>query len=70
MEKLFYIKERSNPQLDKPYYVALGQLSKPAARKHAKTLYGQNSLLSYATQEEYITALKDLETKGFSVNNQ
>jgi hypothetical protein len=34
--KFWYIKERHNPQLDSPYYVALGNISKKEVHKYFK----------------------------------
>jgi hypothetical protein len=64
----FYIGERSNPQLKKPYYVSYGQLTKKDAKKKEDCLYGSMSLTSYETDEEYNSAISKLETEGFKVN--
>lgn len=45
MAKKFYIKERHNPQFDKPYYVPKGQLTKKDANKMENSLYGDNYML-------------------------
>jgi len=64
----FYIKERYNPQFDKPYYVALGKLTKKEAKKKESSIYGNNYILSYDTEENYNKALNDFKEKGFNVN--
>lgn len=65
----YYIKERHNPQLDKPYYVAEGKLTKKDACKKEKSLYGHNNMLEYETIEDYQKALNEFEEKGFNVHN-
>ena len=65
--KLFYLKERHNPQFKKPYYVREGQLSKTAAKKKEKSLYGDNYMLSYNTEKEYNDAIEKLTADGYSV---
>lgn len=65
--KLFYIKERDNPQLSKPYYTAYGQLSKTAAKRKESTLYGANAMHSFATAEEYRAEIARLKAEGFTV---
>lgn len=69
MPKLFYIKERINPQFKKPYYVAKGQLTKKEAKRLEETLYGYNYVLSFETKEEYIAKITELIKNGFSVRN-
>lgn len=66
--KLYYIKERENPQLDKPYFVALGQLTKKDAAKHSKTLYGRNIIHSYTTEGQYSAKLNKIKADGFSLH--
>lgn len=66
--KSYWIKERDNPQFDKPYYVAEGQLSKRAALRKENTLYGNNFMLEYATENEYNVAIAKLKKDGFTVN--
>lgn len=56
--KFWYIKERHNPQFDKPYYRALGNISKLEASRHENTLYGYNILLKYDNEKDYNDALK------------
>jgi hypothetical protein len=59
-QKLYWIKQRSNPQLDKVFFVPLGQLSIADAKKHEKTLYGSNVMLRFKTEAEYKAAAMDL----------
>lgn len=55
----YWIKERNNPQLG-IYFVACGQMSKSAAKRHERTLYGDNFMHEYATEAEYQAALAEL----------
>lgn len=67
MKKSYWIKKRYNPQFDKPYFSGCGQLSKTAAKKKEKSLYGYNKMLEYSTQEEYTQALEQFKSEGFTV---
>jgi len=67
MANKFYLKERHNPQFDKPYYVAEGQLTKAEAKKKEKSAYGDNYILAYDTEKEYKDAIDKLINDGFSV---
>jgi hypothetical protein len=67
MAKQFYIKERNNPQFKKPYYVAEGQLTKKDAKKKENSLYGDNYMTGYATEQEYKDAIEKLKADGYSV---
>jgi len=67
MAKKFYIKERFNPQFDKPYYVAKGQLTKKEAKKIENSIYGNNYMLQYNTEIEYKEAIDKLKADGFKV---
>jgi hypothetical protein len=64
--KQYWIKERHNPQLG-VYYVACGQLSVKEARKKEQTIYGENVMLCYETEESYRAALESLRKRGESV---
>jgi len=66
--KLYYIKERHNPQFDKPYYSACGQLSKREAAKKENSLYGSNAMLEYASLDEYNKALEQFKAAGYIVH--
>lgn len=67
--KLFYIKERHNPQFDGPYYVPCGQLSKSdAKRKEVPGGYGWNKMIPYNTEEEYKLAIEKLRSEGKRVH--
>lgn len=66
--KDFYIKERHNPQIKKPYYIAYGQLTKKEARLAGNTIYGSNTMLSFSSKEEYEKKIEDLKNKGFNVS--
>ena len=66
--KSFWIKERYNPQLG-TYYIPCGQLSKTEAKKHEKTLYGDNTMHEYKTEAEYRQAISDLKSGGQKVSD-
>ena len=66
--KKFYIGERNNPQLEKPYYRAYGQLSKTSASQKSKTLYGSVSVLEFNTKDEYLNKIETLKSEGYTVN--
>lgn len=61
--KYWYIKERHNPQFDKPYYVALGNITKDEAIKAGMSLYGYNNILRIDTEQEYRKKIKELGIK-------
>ena len=65
--KRYYLKERFNPQFEKPYYVKFGQLLKKDAKRHENTSYGDNYMLPYDTEKEYNEAIAKLEHDGFTV---
>lgn len=65
--KSYWIRERHNPQFDKPYYSACGRLSKRAAKKKEDALYGFNVMLEYKSPEEYAEAIKKFVADGFTV---
>jgi len=60
---VYYIKKRDNPQLRKPYYIALGKISAKEAKKREETLYGTNTVLKYKTKAEYEKAVSNLKAK-------
>lgn len=60
--KLFYIGHRVSPQSD--YYVKLGQLSKAAAKRRSKPLYGEMLLTGFESSETYEAEIKKLEDSG------
>ena len=68
MTKLFYIGERINPQFDKSYYNAYGQLSKKEAKKKSECLYGQMILSSFESADSYNKQIENLKEEGFKVN--
>jgi hypothetical protein len=59
-KKAYWIKQRTNPQLGKTYYVACGQLTAKEAQAKANTLYGSNVMIKYNTEAEYNAALGQL----------
>jgi hypothetical protein len=66
--KLFYIGERSNPQLSKPYYRSYGQLTKTEAKKKEDCNYGSMYLTSYENETDYNDAINKLIEDGFRVS--
>lgn len=64
--KPWWIIERHNPQL-KVYFVGLGQLSKTAAKRHGRPIYGTNYVHEYPTEADYKAKLAELKKKGNSV---
>ncbi len=65
--KKFYLKERNNPQFDKPYYTVCGQLTKKDAAVKAESIYGWNTMLHFDTEVEYLAEIERLKLAGFSV---
>jgi hypothetical protein len=59
MQHPWWIKERDNPQLG-VYYVGCGQLSKTAAKRYERCLYGSATMLPFATEAEYKERLAEL----------
>jgi len=66
----WYIGKRINPQFDKPYYVAFGQLSKTEAKRKEKSVYGSMYLSEYNNLEEYENKIIELKLTGFRVNQR
>ncbi len=65
--KIYYIKERNNESLKKPYYAKRGKLTMKEALKIKKCLYGTNIMYAYDTLEQYEKAAKEFETQGYTV---
>lgn len=65
--KLFYIKERNNPQFDSPYYVPLGAISKAEARRYERPKYGNNTVHAFNTKEAYTARIEELKKSGASI---
>lgn len=65
--KKFYIGARHNPQFQKPYYKAYGQLSKTDAKAKEKCSYGSMYLTAYETEQEYLNAQEELKANGFRI---
>ena len=62
--KYYWIKERHNPQFDKPYYVACGRITTRQAKKMENgTLYGANYMHRFNTWKEYKAKLRELGVK-------
>jgi hypothetical protein len=66
--KSYWIKERHNPQFDKPYYSACGQLSRREAAKKENSLHGFNVMHEYKTEAEYLAALEQLRVTDCTVH--
>lgn len=67
-KKSYWIKERHNPQFDKPYYQTYGQLTKKEALQKEKTLYGINFMLEFKTEQEYLAKIAELKSKGYRIH--
>ena len=68
--KYYWIKERFNPQLPDPYYVAYGNISATEAKKMEKSIYGDNHMLKFVSKEDYEKTLSSLRRKGMRVINR
>ena len=66
--KLFYLGRRYNPQFNKPYYVAYGQLSKADVKRKENCIYGSMTLTGYETQDAYNAAIAEHESNGLRVS--
>lgn len=66
----FYIGTRHNPQFKKPYYVTFGQLTKTAAKKAEKCLYGSMELTPYETEKEYNDKISQIKESGFNIHTR
>lgn len=64
----YWIKERCNPQLG-TYYVACGQLTVAEAKRMERTIYGDNTMLRFATKELYDAKLDELRKAGKRVQS-
>jgi hypothetical protein len=65
----YYIGERSNPQLEKSYYIAYGQLTKKEAAKKQMSLYGSLYLTSYDNLSSFEEAKSKIIESGFRLVN-
>lgn len=64
----YYIVRRDNPQLPRPYFTAIGKVSKKIAKEKSEAVYGSKTLLTYDTKEEYEEMLKFFKNSGYRVN--
>ena len=64
----YYIGQRNNPQLSKPYFIAYGKLSKAKVKEAEKSLYGSMDLTPYDSENEYNNTINKLRLDGYSVN--
>lgn len=67
--KPFWIKQRNNPQLG-TYYVAMGRMSKTAAKGHGKSIYGSNKMLEFATEAEYKAKIEQLKSEDARIQGE
>lgn len=68
MKKKYYIGERVNPQLNKPYYNAYGQLTKKEVAIKEDVVYGRMSLSPYDSISEYEAAKALIINTGYKLN--
>lgn len=61
---MYYIGKRHNPQLSRVYYRALGELNYTQKKSASAPLYGTQTLMGYATIDEYLAACNALEKNG------
>ena len=65
----YYLKERNNPQLSKPYYKMKGLMTKKEVKKlEGSEIYGSNIYFCFNTKEEYESEIERLKSKGFTVS--
>lgn len=57
MRKPYWIKERHNPQTG-VYYIKCGRLSVTEAKRKEKSLYGDNIMLRFDSEKEYMEACR------------
>ena len=65
-KRLYYLRERYNPQLG-TYWIRAGQLSKAAAKRWESTAYGENTMHGFETESEYEAKIAKLESDGEKV---
>jgi len=66
--KTWWIKERFNPQLGY-YYVPMGILPKREAKRHETTIYGDNRMLPFESEQAYLAHLSSLRAEGKNVRD-
>ena len=62
-KKYYWIKQRYNPHFG-TYYVPCGNISIKDARRMGSALYGENVMLRYGTEKEYLDAILKLKNNG------
>lgn len=65
----WYIMERDNPQLPKPYYKVYGKLSKKRADELTKVSYGSKRMIPFDSEEAMKDKVEDLRKSGFSITD-
>jgi hypothetical protein len=70
--KKFYLKERFNPQFEKPYYIKYGQLTKKEANnkimKKEDSVYIRAIMYECKTESKYLESIAFLIKNGYTVN--
>jgi hypothetical protein len=66
-KRSYWIKKRYNPQFDRPYYSACGQLGKREAKRKEDSLYGFNEMLEFVSAEDYQKAIEQFKAGGYTV---
>lgn len=64
----YYLKERHNPQFDKPFYVKYGPISAAHAKRLEQSIYGTNHMLHFKDKIAYETKIEELKAAGFHVH--
>jgi hypothetical protein len=64
----YYIGQRNNPQLPKPYYILCGKLTDEEVNAMSDPTYGSIELTSYITEQEYNDKINQLRLEGYYIN--
>jgi len=71
MKKYYCIKERHNPETNKPCYIKKGLLTKKESILIVEhCAYGKNIVHEYATEVEYNNALEKLRSDGCYIRGE
>lgn len=62
--KYYWLKERHNPQLKNPYWVAYGKITTKEAKAKESSLYGTNYMHNFSTKEDYENKIEELRKNG------
>jgi len=66
--KKFYLGQRVNPQLSKPYFNAYGKLTIAEMKQRSKCSYGSIYMESFETEAEYLSKIESLRNEGYNIN--